>query len=104
MQPVSDARADGHSHARADRRNRHAVRNAIGEEIEERNGDRDGDYARQFRMQNSECRNDASRVRFCILHSQFRIIVRACVSRTRTLFMSSHTSRFADGLRSRYAG
>ena len=37
-----DARADGHSHTRADRRNRHAVRNAISEEIKERNWDCDG--------------------------------------------------------------
>ena len=39
-----------------------------------------------------------------ILHLHSELLVRASVSSARTLFMSSHTSRFEDGLRSRYAG
>ena len=78
--PGENASADRHSHTRADRRNRDAVRNAIREEIEERDRDCDGNQAHG-------CYGSVRSVRMA-----------------RTRFISSHTSRFEDGLRSRYAG
>ena len=115
-QPVSVRDANRHAHTRTNGRQLEVIGNAVSKAIEERNRDGDGDLSHvdsEFRMQNAdrnkhELSGSIQRsILHSILHSAFCILNYAstpCVSIARTLFMSSQTSRFDEGLRSRYAG
>ena len=77
-------RAQGHTHPRANRRDREVIRNPVRQRLELRHWNGHGDNPQNGLVGGA---------------GQFWPS-----SNARTRFMSSHTSRLADGLRNRYAG